>query len=265
MIKPIFIKELKSNYKMLLVLCAVITMYEVMVIYMYNPDLLKMMNYFVESMPELVGMMNMNGNITSLLSFISNYLYGFLLLVLPLILIITISVRLVCKYIDNGSLAYYLNSKYTRKQIILNQFLVCVTLVLGLMLYSYVVILISSQVLFPNELDIFNYSVVHLGLVALQIFVLGLSFMISCIFNEASKAYTWIISITTGSLLIQMLSGIGDSFSWLNNFSFHVLFDTQGLSALNDVAIFKSIFLLVIGVVFAIYGMNHFIKKDLPL
>ncbi|MGE7787901.1 hypothetical protein [Lysinibacillus sp. NPDC096259] len=57
-------------------------------------------------MPELMSAFGMSNKGNTLIEFLSTYLYGFLLLMLPLVFIIMSANKLIMGYIDNGSTAY---------------------------------------------------------------------------------------------------------------------------------------------------------------
>ena len=63
----------------------------------------------------------MTGIATSLIEFIKIYLYGFLMLIFPMIFIIIITNMTIMKYVDSGSMANLLSTNNSRRKIILTQ------------------------------------------------------------------------------------------------------------------------------------------------
>ena len=114
-------KEFKSNYKILLIFIAVLTMYEVIIVSMFNPELGETLDAFAKAMPEIMSAFGMANTGSTLTEFLSNYLYGFLLLVFPMILEIILANKLVAKYVDTGSMAYLLSTPNSRKKIVITQ------------------------------------------------------------------------------------------------------------------------------------------------
>ena len=100
---------------------------------MYNPELGAGINELAKSMPQFFAVFGMENPGTTLLDFLNNYLYGFILILIPFIYIILMCYKLVAKHIDKGSMAYLLNTHYSRIQIILTQFIV---LVIGLLVFG---------------------------------------------------------------------------------------------------------------------------------
>lgn len=104
-------------------------MYAVTLVAMYDPSLKDSLKSLEESMPVVLAAFGMQDMGTTLLDFIITYLYKFVLIVTPFIYSIVMCYRLLAKYVENGSLAYLLNSKHGRTKIVITQW---VNLFLGL-------------------------------------------------------------------------------------------------------------------------------------
>ena len=104
------------------------------------------------------------------LDFLNNYLYGFILILIPFIYIILMCYKLVAKHIDKGSMAYLLNTHYSRIQIILTQFIVLVIGLLVLVCYATGLIIFISNLMFKGEMEIIKFLLVNLGLSYLKYF-----------------------------------------------------------------------------------------------
>ena len=76
-------KEIKSNYKILLIFIGVLTLYSSMIISMFDPKLGESLKQMAESMPGLFSAFKMSDPGSTMIEFISNYLYGFLFIVFP--------------------------------------------------------------------------------------------------------------------------------------------------------------------------------------
>ena len=79
-------REMKGSIKLLIIFAAIITLYVSVIIYMYDPQMMKMLDSFAEAMPELMASVGMKTSAANLLGFMVSYLYGFILLVYPHIL-----------------------------------------------------------------------------------------------------------------------------------------------------------------------------------
>ena len=72
-------REMKGSIKLLVIFSAVITLYVSIIIGMYDPELMKTLDGFVEAMPELMASVGMKADAATLLGFMVSYLYGFIL------------------------------------------------------------------------------------------------------------------------------------------------------------------------------------------
>ena len=66
--KALFKLEWKSNYKILVIFCLILTMYTTIMLAMYDPKLGTALETFAKSMPEIMAMVGMSGTPTTLIS-----------------------------------------------------------------------------------------------------------------------------------------------------------------------------------------------------
>ena len=78
------------------------TLYESIIVAMYDPKLGESLNMMAESMPQLFAAFGMTDPGLTLLDFLTNYLYGFILIIIPLVYIMIMCHRLMARYIDKG-------------------------------------------------------------------------------------------------------------------------------------------------------------------
>ena len=97
-------REMKGSIKLLIIFAAIITMYVSIIISMYDPQMMKTLDSFAEAVPEIMAAVGMNRNSADLLGFMVSYLYGFILLVFPMLFCILRGNSLVAKYVDKGSM-----------------------------------------------------------------------------------------------------------------------------------------------------------------
>ena len=117
----LFQREFKSNLNILIIFMAILSMYGIILISMFDPKLGDSLNIMAQSMPEMFKLFGMNNFSTELMDFLINYLYSFLLIVLPLVFIILLVNKLTIKYIDNCSIAYLIATPNSRIKIISTQ------------------------------------------------------------------------------------------------------------------------------------------------
>ena len=117
----LFKRELKSNYKTMLIFIALISMYSSVIVLMFDPKLGESLSIMAESMLEIFAAFGMMNAGATLIEFVANYLYGFILIVVPTICIIILGNKLIARYVDKGSMAYLLATPNKRKNIVTTQ------------------------------------------------------------------------------------------------------------------------------------------------
>lgn len=261
----LFKKEIKSNWLLLVIFMAVLSMYSIMITMMFDPKLGDSLKAMADSMPELFSAFGMADVGTTLLEFVTGYLYGMLLVAFPGVFIIILSNRLVSKYIDNGSMAYLLAVPEKRVKIALTQ---CIFLIICLVvLVGYVtgLIVVTGEALFPGELEIEAFLKVNVGLLGLLIFFAGACFCASCFCNESKTSSTISTAVVVYSILVQMISQVGDKFEKVKYATPLTLFDVEGLGAGNSEAWVLCAVLYAAGFLLMGIGIIRFSKRDLPL
>ncbi len=261
----LFKKELKSNYKVFIIFLALITMYSSVIVFMFDPELGKSLNMMAETMPELFaafGMMNVGA---TLIEFVANYLYGFILIAIPLVAILIIANRLVVRYVDNGSMAYLLATPHSRKQIIVSQAITLILTTLLIVAYATGVIILVSALAFPGELDTKKLIILNIGLFTLLFFMSSLCFLGSCLFNDTRKANGLGGGIVIGSILLQMISQVGEKFEFLKYCTPLTLFDVNGILAGKESPFYLMGILIIMGILIYLIAIQIFRKKDLSI
>lgn len=265
MSKTLLIKEFKSNWKLLVIFLAVLSMYAAVIIVMFDPKLGDSLNMMAESMPQLFaafGMLNVGATLTD---FINNYLYGFLLLVFPTIFILLLTHRLITRYLDSGSMAYLLSCGHSRKNIIVTQYCFLIFMILLLSGYVFGFIVLCSEVCFPNELRILPFLHVNFGLFSMLFWIGSLCFFFATAF--ASTRYA--TSLSSGCLIVfimlQMISQVAEQAEFLKYFTPLTLFDSVGILNQTPQALLNPWLLLGSGIVLALLGIMAFIQKDLAI
>lgn len=117
--RTFFLYELKRSMKLLVVLGAVMTMYIVIIIDMYDSQMMKTLDSFSKMMPDLMNAVGMTSGTHTLIGFMVSYLYGFILLVFPMIFSIIRANSLIAKYTDNRAMALFLTGGHKRKSIVI--------------------------------------------------------------------------------------------------------------------------------------------------
>lgn len=261
---PLFMRNIKQIVKPLLVFIAILSMYTSVIVYMYDPSLMDMLNDYQNAMPQVMSAFGMSGIATSLIEFIKIYLYGFLMLLFPMIFIIIITNSTIMKYIDSGSMANLLSTKNSRRKIILTQ---CLSIILGVILLMVIMTVIGifcCELMFNGELDIKKYILLNFSTLLIQLVILGIAFLSACVFNESKYYYTVGAGLPILFFLINMLSNMGDKLENLKYFTIYSLLPINKIVEGADVGVYN-ITLAIIATILFILGIRIFTKRDLPL
>ena len=207
------------------------------------------------------GMANTGSN---LIEFLANYLYGFLLLVFPMILEIILANKLVAKYVDSGSMAYLLSTPNSRCKIVTTQAVFIIINITILILYVTVLGIICSEAMFPGDLDVNKFILINVSVLAMHIAISGICFFASCISNDMKLSYSIGAGLPIAFYIIQMLANMGGKLENLKYITLFTLFEPNKIASGNNEVGFV-IISFVIGIVLYILGIRIFSKRDLPL
>ena len=129
-------REMKNSLKMLIIFATIISMYVAIIISMYDPDMMASLEKFNEAMPELMDAVGMKSGATTLIGFMISYLYGFILLVFPMIFCILRGNGVIAKYVDKGSMVTLLAAPIKRSKVALTQIFAMVSGIVILIFYT---------------------------------------------------------------------------------------------------------------------------------
>lgn len=256
---------MKGSWKLLLIFALILTMYVAVIITMFDPEQGSALAALAESMPEMMAIVGMVQTSATMLGFMSAYLYGFVLLVFPMVYSMLTAHRLVAKYVDRGSMAYLLAAPVPRRKVAFTQMKVLASGILFLVLYASAVQIVTSEALFPGELDIGKMLVLNLGLFCLHLFIGGVCFLASCIFNDAKYSVAFGAGIPALAFIIQMLANYGGDLEVAKYFTFLTLYRPDGIIA-GEACAYWGMGILFAGAL-ALYAaaILIFSKKDLHI
>lgn len=263
--RALFRREMKISARLLLIFASVITLYVVCIITLYNPITMKMLDGFASAMPEIMASVGMTPGSSDLLGFLITYLYGFILLIFPMIYSILRSCGLAVKYTENGSMVYLAAAPVKRRTIALTQMSVLLSGITILILYTTILEILFSGIRFPGELDISGLLAVNTGLLFLHFLIGGICFCASCIFSEVRRSALFGAGIPALMYLFQMLANTGSRFAWLRYFSVFTLFDPDNLASGCPDALIKAGILLTGAFILYAAAVSSFCRKDLQI
>ena len=258
-------REIKGSVKLLLILAAVITLYVVVIINMYDPTLMAMLDGFVKLMPQLMAAVGMTAGATNLMGFMVSYLYGLVLLIFPMVFCILRGHSLIAKYVDNGSMTTLLAAPVNRRAIVLTQATALLSGVLLLIAYATGLELICIAAVFPEELAISTLLKLNGGLLCLMLFISGVCFLCSCVFSDARYSLGFGAGVPALMYVLQMLANMGGAAAKARYFTAFTLFNPSGIIAGDSAA--RSGCLLLLAIAAGLYALAAliFCRKDLSI
>lgn len=259
----LFQREIKASVKLLVIFGAIITMYVSCIIGLYDPATMEMLDGFAEAMPEIMAAVGMTPGATNLLGFMISYLYGFILLLFPMVFSILRANGLIAKYIDMDSMVYLVAAPVKRRTIATTQMLVLIGGISLLMVYTTVLEMAAAQMLFPGELVLSEVLRLNAGLLLLHILIGGICFCASCIFSESKYSALFGAGIPTLMYLFKMIANVGKGAENVKYLSVFTLFDPNGLVANDSHALLQMMVLLVGALILYPVGIAVFCRKDL--
>lgn len=263
--KTLYMREMKVSLKLLLVLAAVLTLYVLIIISMYEPEMMAMLDGFAEMMPGIMAAVGMKAGAADLLGFMVSYLYGFILLIFPMIFCIVRGNGLIARYVDRGSMVYLAASPVKRSVIATTQAAVMLTGIVILVCYVTVLEILSANYNFPKELEIDKLLILNTGLAALQFAIGGICFLTSCIFSDIKYSLGFGAGIPLLMYVLQMLANAGEKAEIAKYFSIFTLFDPEGIAAGESAAMAGvAVLFILAGALFAA-AIIVFTGKDLHI
>lgn len=262
---PLLKRNMACCLKPFLIIFAVLCMYTVVIIYMYDPKIADMLKQYQNMMPGVMAAAGMTGVASSLLEWIQIYLYGFLMLLFPLIFIIILVQKLIMGYIDNGSMASLLATQNSRRKIIVTQALSLILWIVILMSGITIVGIVGGQVMFPDELQIKNYIILNGSTLLMQLLISGIAFLTACICSQYKNYYMFGAGIPLLFFLIQAISNIGGKLENLKYITIYTLLPTSKIISGEGGILFQNMTMIVLIVLLFGSGIWWFCRRDLAL
>ncbi|CAK7077486.1 hypothetical protein [Tissierella sp.] len=267
MLNSVLLKNtLRSNYKLLLIFLGVLAMYMTIIIGMFDPNDLDILNQLaaLKLSPELLAAFGFTLTDTSLVGFISSYFYGLLMLALPMVCYIILGNSLVAKLVDRGSMASVLSTPISRKKVAFTQGMFLLAAITSLVAFVTVWGIFICEMKFSGLLDISAFIKVNFGVLLLHYAISGICFFASCLFNESKLSLMLGAGLPIGFLLIQMLHNANGDIKILKYLTIFSLFSPLDIIHGENILI-QMLVLIIITVTLYIGGIIVFDKKNLPI
>ncbi|MBD3917234.1 ABC transporter permease subunit [Paenibacillus sp. PR3] len=267
---PLFKQMMRTNMKGISNYAFGSAFYILLMFWLYpgmaaNTDAL---NDLLKSMPEgVVNAFNIQGGFGSMEAFISGEYYGLILPILLSIFSLMVSIALLARLVDQGSMAYLLSTPTTRRHVATTQAAVVAVGLLIIMLVTTASGFLGNAWFIGDKFEFDGSRFIRLNLVAWMLFtaVGGISFLISAVMNDEKKALGTSGTIVFGMFGLDMIAKVSDSVEWLKYVSIFSLYRPGAIAAGGGDPVVASVVLLLIGLACYVGGIIAFSRRDLPL
>ena len=258
-------REMKGSIKLLVILGAVMTLYVTMIIRMYDPETMESLENIMDMMPGIMAAVGMKSGTTTLIGFMSSYLYGFILIVLPMVYCILRGNALIARYVDKGSMVCLLAAPVKRSAVAFTQMKAIESGVFLLMLYTTILEIACAAGSFPGKLDYRQLLLLNVGLLCLQLFIAGLCYFCSCVFSDTKYSIGFGAGVPALMYVLQMLANTGGNAEKFKYATFFTLYDPDGIIAGETGAVAGIAALFAVAVMLFFAGIAAFSRKDLHI
>ena len=258
--------DIRSNRLLWLVILAIFAMYLVIIIGMFDPNEASAINDMLALLPEsLLKLMGFTIAGTTLLTFISGFIYGFLVFLFPMVYSIVLNNRLVAAHVDRGSMAYLLSTPNSLGRLAVTQAVFSLGSIAALLAGVTIMGIAVSLVMFPGALDVGKFLLLNGYLILMYWVIGGIGFLAGCAFNETRYSLAFGAGIPLMFLVMKMLGNTGEKVAWAGKFSIFSLFDPNKLFAGDIFVAYACVALVLLTAVLYGSAVLLFKKRDLPL
>lgn len=243
--KYLFAYNIRQNALLFLIILSVLLLYFSIIIPMYDPagneDLIAMAS--MKMSPEMLKAFGftITPNV-SLTPFLASYLYGMLMIIIPMIYTSICANRLVAQHTDKGSMAFLLSAPISRKRIVTTQALFLLLSTFMLLLCITLFAVIYSNIKFPGLLDVRAFIALNWALFALMSFISGIAFMASVCADTTQNSLAFGLGVPLFFYVVKMAADATD-YAFLKYMTFYSLFDYSAIAATE--ASFVQVFILL--------------------
>ena len=256
----------KANWILTIIFSAIVLIYVTTSASMFNPESAETMEAMLDLLPD--GMIRAMGFVnlgTDLTAYLSNYLYGFIMIIFPMAYTIIMANRLIAKHVDSGSMAYLLTTPNTRVRIALTQAVYLVISLAVIVAISVIVAILFSESMFPGMLDIAAYLALNVVTYLAMFVVAGISFLSSCSFGQTRYSLTVGAAIPVLFFILKMLSEISDETKFLRFFTVLSFINIDEILSGSGYTLIATAVLLPLGVVIFAAAIWTFHRRSLAL
>ncbi|HIV68970.1 MAG TPA: ABC transporter permease subunit [Candidatus Butyricicoccus stercorigallinarum] len=261
---PLFRYSCKRAFPLWLVFTALMCAYTFAVVRMYDPVAGAALTELAASLPQTMTVLGMASYDNTFTAFIVNYLYGMLMLALPMLFTILLSTQLMARHIARGTMCYLLASPNSRKTIAATQrnvLLFYLFLMLALCCGATVVL---CEYFYPGQLAVRHFLLLTACVFALQLALASVCFFFSCKCSGTGRAMTCSAAACLLFYTLRLLANLGGPLEYLRYVTPYTLLDPAGILQSDLRACLLPLVLLVLAVALFALASRTFRKRTMP-
>ncbi len=261
---PLFRYSCKRAFPMWLVFTALMSVYAFAVVRMYDPEAGAALADLAKSLPQTMTVLGMAEYGNTFTAFIVNYLYGMLMLALPMLFTIILSTQLMARHIARGTMSYLLASPNSRKKIAATQRNVLVFYLFLMLAICCGVTIVLCEYFYPGQLAVLHFLLLTACVFALQLAIAGMCFFFSCKCSGTGRALTLSAAACLLFYTIRLLANLGGSLGYLKYITPYTLINPAGILKSDLQSCLLPLVLLAIAIVLFALANRTFRKRTMP-
>lgn len=260
---PLLKRTIKTNGKLWMIFTGILILQMFLVLSMFTQAAGN--GRLFRAIPsEIAAVLGIDMGAETLTAYLASHSFAFFHPVLSMIYASITANRLVAQKVESGTMVYLLSSPNKRVRIAGTQALFLAVSLFAMFLCTTAAGLGACAVFFRGRLEITPFLLLNAGGFCLAFCLSGISFLASCISNDARFSLTIGAGVPTIFLLIRMLANLGGGLEALEFATMFTLFRTADVLEESLSICWKFPLLAVLGAAFYQIGVKQFAKKDLP-
>lgn len=263
---PLFRATLRANWLIAVFFTLFILIYVTTSVAMFDPESAQALTAMLDALPEgLTRAMGFENLGTDMTQYVSNYLFGFIMLIFPMIYSIIIGNRLVAKHVDSGSMAYLLTTPNSRVRIATTQAVYLVVSLGAIMAVELGVAIVMSSSTYPGELNAGTFLTLGAINYLVHLVIAGVAFFASCLFSETRYSLALGAGLPAFFFVARLVANFGGQFEWVRYLTVFSFVNIERILAVDGFSVTAAVILAPMALVLFAAGVIVFDRKSLAL
>lgn len=193
--------------------------------------------------------------------------YGLFYLFILGVFTVMISIHLIARLVDEGSMAYLLSTRVSRSKIMRTQILVLVSGLFIIHLLTFIAGFVAAEFAIDTDRSIAFGEFFQINFIGFLLFyaIGGYSLLISALFDDEKNAFALAGGITFIFYGIDMVGKIVPDLDWIRNLSLFSLYEPGKIASGDANLWLSSLVFISIGIIGYTVAIFMFRKRNLPL